>query len=363
MTTSIIQLIVLLMASGCKAQRQRQIWAWASGSLFRDEGIQQLYNSSWHSVIDGIQAWCGCGFSDTGILFNETSWNSCVPLIEAAKDSGSKFQIVISGAVPEAAIRDPTPFINDAIAWARLHPEIDGFSIDDERDCAPRSTVSELEGWVAFHDVFAEALRSHGLHVTSAVQAMFGVQNEANNEPCLFPPYGDKQRLPSDYDFVQRVPDLMSDSSIQKWLIMDTYYYSTGHFLTTLDWHTQHISNDKLAVGMSNLINYRDHWTIDELQARFYAIDKSGIEWINIFILPANDDFLPFLKRWKSFCQGCGKQPTLGCYDFDVECAYDIDLPIAETQLRASLSDRTGNNIVSPDSPDVSGISVDDASA
>jgi hypothetical protein len=322
--------IVFLLASACNAQRQRQVWAWASGSQFRDEGIQQLHNSSWHSVIDGVQAWCGCEFTNTGLLFNQTSWNTCLPLIEAAKDAGSKFQIVISGVVPEAAIKDPTPFIDDAIEWARLHPELDGFSIDDERDCAPRSTVFELEGWVAFHDAFAEGLRSHGLHVTSAVQAMFGIQNEADNKPCLFPPYGDKQRLPSEYDFVRRVPDLMGRSSIQKWLIMDTYYYSTGHFLTTLDWHLKHVSNDKLAVGISNLINYRDHWTIDELQARFYAIDRSGIDWINIFMLPINDEFLPFLKRWKSFCQGCGKQPTLGCYDFDVECTDGGDLPIAE---------------------------------
>ena len=324
-------LLILCMAlCTCDAQRKRQVWAWASGGLNRDEGIEQLRNASWSSLIDGIQAWCGCGFLETGLAINQTGWDKCVPLIQAAKDSKTKFQIVIAGAVPLTAIDDPTPFINDALELASRHPQITGFSIDDERDCAPRSTVAELEGWVAFHDSFAEALRSHGLHVTSAVQAMFGIQNEFDNKPCLFPPYGNKQRLPSYYKFVPRVPDLMSSSSIQKWLVMDTYYYSTGHFLTTLDWHTKHVANKMLAVGMSNLINYRDRWTVDELQARFYAIDKSGVDWINLFMLPVNDDFLPFLKRWKTFCQGCGLQSTLGCYDFDVECTDDNYAPLVE---------------------------------
>jgi hypothetical protein len=330
MRTLPLLIILCIALCSCDAQRKRQVWAWASGGLNRDEGIVQLRNSSWSSIIDGIQAWCGCGFLETGLAINQTGWDMCTPLIQAAKDSKTKVQIVIVGAVPQTAIDDPTPFINDAIALARRHPEIMGFSIDDERDCAPRSTVAELEGWVAFHDSFAEGLRSHGLQVTSAVQAMFGIQNEIDNKPCLFPPYGNKQRLPSNYEFVPRVPDLMSSSSIQKWLIMDTYYYSTGHFLTTLDWHTKHVAKEMIAVGISNLINYRDRWTVDELQARFYAIDRSGVDWINVFMLPVNDDFLPFLKRWKTFCRGCGLQSTLGCYDFDVECTYDNYAPMVE---------------------------------
>ena len=321
---------VCLVASICDARRQRQIWAWASGSQDRDEGIQQLYNTSWHGVIDGIQAWCGCEFRATGIIFNETEWELCVPLVASTRNAGAKFQIVVSGVVPNEAILDPNPFIRDAIDWAVLHPEIDGFSLDDERNCAPRSTVSELEGWVAFHDSFAEALQPYRLQVTSAVQAMFGIQNEADNNPCMFPPYNEKQKLPAEYDFVQRVPDLMSHSSILKWLVMDTYYYSTGHFLSTLDWHSRHVSIHVLAVGISNLINYRNHWTIDELQARFYAIDKSNIDWINVFMMPVNYEFLPFLQRWKSFCHGCGRQPTLGCYDFDLECNDGSAFPQAD---------------------------------
>jgi hypothetical protein len=316
----------------CKVQAgHRQVWAWATLlPEYRDKAIQQLTNSSWTSILDGIQAWCGCQFTDTGLFFNQTEWEDCLPLRQAAISSGLKFQLVIVGTVPRNAIRDPTPYIRDAIDLFHRHPDIDGFSIDDERDCAPRSTVNELEGWIAFHDAFAEGLSRHGLQITSAVQAMFGIQDhDVNNQPCLFPPYNEPIKLPAYYDFVPRVPELMSQSTIQKWLVMDTYYYSTGHFLTTLDWHTNHVANEILAVGMSNLINSRDCWTSDELQARFYAIHRSGVDWINIFILPVNDDFFHYLKRWKTQCRGCGKQPILGCFDLDVICDEE---PFAATQ-------------------------------
>jgi hypothetical protein len=323
-------LLLFLLASTCKAQSQRQVWAWASWNINGDETIRQLHNTSWSQVIDGIQAACGLRFTENGLALNHTIWAGCALLFRATQETNTKFQMWVAGDVPQTAIDDPTPFIKDALDFAHRYPQIDGFSFDDESHCAPRSTVAQLEGWMDFHNSFAEELSDHGLQVTSAVQAMFGIQNEDDNNPCLFEPYGTNSKLPSEYDFVPRVPELMSQSSIQKWLIMDTYYYSTGHFLTTLDWHTQHISNSMSGIGISNLINNRDQWSIDELQARFYAIDRSGADWINIFIMPANEQFLPFLRRWKTFCRGCGKQPILGCYDFDVECRDDSGSPLAE---------------------------------
>jgi hypothetical protein len=315
----------------------RQIWAWATLlPEYRDKAIQQLSNSSWTSILDGIQAWCGCQFTDTGLFFNQTRWEDCQPLRQAAKTSGLKFQLVIVGAVPQNAIENPTPYLRDAIDFFHRYPEIDGFSIDDERDCAPRSTVDELEGWIAFHNAFAEGLSHHGLHVTSAVQAMFGIQNDVDNHPCLYPPYNERIKLPANYDFIPRVPELMSMSTIQKWLVMDTYYYSTGHFLTTLDWHTHHVANEIIAIGMSNQINYRDNWTSDELQARFYALHRSAVDWINIFILPVNDEFFHYLKRWKTQCRGCGKQPILGCFDLDIICNVE---PLDTTSNLEKISD------------------------
>lgn len=313
----------------------RQVYAWASYKS-TDIVVQQLRNESWIDIIDGVQVWCNCKFTETGIILDSSTLSNCTAIMDAIHKNNGTFQLMIAGEVPEAAIQDPEPFIKDAIQIAQqVFPHIDGFSIDDERDCAPRSTLAELEEWVKFHNIFAESIMSEiGLQVTSAVQGMFGISDEADNNPCLYRPYDDQNRKPpSSYSFVPRVPELMNHASVQKWLIMDTYYYNTGHFLTTLDWHTYYISQHKLGIGMSNMIEYRDHFTVDELQARFYALDRSGIDWINIFILPINDNFLPFLKRWKNFCRGCGKQSILGCYDFDVKCDDDSNNYVTVEEL------------------------------
>jgi hypothetical protein len=50
------------------------------------------------------------------------------------------------------------------------------------------------------------------------------------------------------------------------------------------------------------------------LQAMF------GIQNVSYFCLPADDMFLPLLRRWKTRCSGCGVQSTLGCYDLTVPC-------------------------------------------
>lgn len=61
---------------------------------------------------------------------------------------------------------------------------IDGFSLDDERDCAHRAPVNEFAKWVNFHNVFARGLERHGLSLTPAVQAIFGIQNVAGDKAC-----------------------------------------------------------------------------------------------------------------------------------------------------------------------------------
>ena len=98
---------------------------------------------------------------------------------------------------------------------------------------------------------------------------------------------------------------------------MDTYYFTTARFLDALDWYVENVSNDQLGVAMMN----RDDITDDGLLTRFYAIhSKAKLDWINIFLLPANDMFLPYLRRWKSNCKGCGIQSRLGCFDLTVPC-------------------------------------------
>lgn len=299
---------------------KRTIMAWASG---RDAAavVAQLQNASWKGVFDGVQAFCGVSFhpDGSGLLVNETQWDECSALRETTRASPRiKFHLVLAGKVPDGA--NPQPVIDAAIEFATKY-KLDGYSLDDEYDCAPRSTLDRFERWMAYVNALAQGLQDAGLELSAAVQAMFGIQDVPYNPYCR--PNASAADCsqackdpPSSYPLEPRAVELMSKSSLDRWLEMDTYYFTTGRFLNALDWYVDSIPSDKLGVAMMN----RDDLTDDGLLARFHAIDKSGADWINIFMLPADDIFLPFLQRWKSHCAGCGVQSTLGCYDMTVPC-------------------------------------------
>jgi hypothetical protein len=291
----------------CHAQPSpsRQTWAWASGNLQAEETIQQLYNSTWSSIIDGIQVWCGVRFSDHGFEVNQSLWSGCQPILRAAKETKTKFQLIIAGSIPDTA--NVNTYIVQALAMHH-HLHVDGFSLDDERDCAPRSTTDQFESWTSWQSQFARGLERQNIPVTSAIQAVFAINNKPGNQPCA--------DNPSSYDLDSRVVSILQNATIQKWLVMDTYYFSTGRFLGALDWHVQNIPLKYLAIGLMNRTDLNEN----DLTARFHAIEKSGVDWINIFMMPIADQFLPFLQRWKHHCSGCGKQYILGCYDMTISC-------------------------------------------
>lgn len=302
---SLFLVLNLHLQHSVHAERPRQIWAWGTEHEI-DVQLKQLQNSTWSNLIDGVQFLCGLEITEAGFLLNRTVWEKCSALIPVARASNTKVQLWISGKLPDT--KDFAPFVEQAV---KLRDElgIDGFSLDDEFNCAPRATLTDFESWITFHNGLARGLEEHGITFTSAIQAVFAIQDGVpDNDPC--------QRAPSDYEFEPRVSDLLATATLQKWLVMDTYYFTTGRFLGALDWHVRNIPLDTLAIGMMN----RADLTENDLSARFYAIEKSGVDWINIFLLPIADEFLPFLQRWKSHCAGCGKQPILGCYDWLIEC-------------------------------------------
>lgn len=103
---------------------------------------------------------------------------------------------------------------------------------------------------------------------------------------------------------------------MDRWLEMDTYYFSTSRYLDALDWYVSAVSRDRLGIAVMN----REDISADGYVARFHALDKSGADWLNIFMLPASDAWLPYLHRWKTRCAGCPNAGTLSCYELAVEC-------------------------------------------
>ena len=103
-------------------------------------------------MFDGVQAFCGASFRSDGlgIEIDDTSWEKCKDLYQAVKDTGAEFHLVL-GNVPDAVVSNPQPAIDSAIKLAK-ELGLDGWSLDDEYDCAPRSTVDRFRNWARFLD-------------------------------------------------------------------------------------------------------------------------------------------------------------------------------------------------------------------
>ena len=94
------------------------------------------------------------------------------------------------------------------------------------------------------------------------------------------------------------------------------YYFGTSRYLDALDWYTNSVALDRLGVAVMN----RNDISEDGYLARFHALEKSGASWLNIFMLPASDAWLPYLRRWKTRCAGCPNAGLLSCYEPTAKC-------------------------------------------
>ena len=313
----------LLAASQATAQ-DRQVYAWATSGAAR-AAADQWTNSTWAGVFDGVQASCGVAFepNSSRLAVNESIFQECRPLLEAVHATGGQFHVWI-GAVPTNASGHALG-VEDAIASARAIADelgIDGFSMDDETDCAPRSTLGRFADWMGFVDAFADGLHAHAprLHLSAAVQAMFGIEDVAY-EPACEPPELPEcsqacSKAPWEYAPDARVAALMANSSLDRWLEMDTYYFGTSRFVDALDWYARAVPVDQLGAAVMN----RDDISQDGYVARFHALDRSGANWLNIFLLPAADAWLPWVRRWKTRCAACPNAGALSCYEPGLDC-------------------------------------------
>ena len=103
---------------------------------------------------------------------------------------------------------------------------------------------------------------------------------------------------------------------VDRFLEMDTYYFTLARYLNVLDWYIDSVPLDKLGVAVANrAVNPLANE--DEYLARVYALEKSGATWWNFFDLPIDKNWLEWAWRWKSRCSGC---PSMSCYELDVSC-------------------------------------------
>ena len=150
------------------------------------------------------------------------------------------------------------------------------------------------------------------VHVSVAVQALFGIEDTpyVHNSPCAVAPWK--------YKANPAVVKLMSTMKVDRFLEMDTYYFTLARYFNALDWYVEKVPQDKLGVAVANLdVNPSLTNKPDEYLARMYALHKSEANWFNFFDMPIDEGWLDHAKRWKNKCAGC---PNLACFEMDVPC-------------------------------------------
>ena len=308
-------LVVFLVSCAitcCKCKRE--VWGWTSSSV-ATETIAQLQNESWSGIMNGLYAFCGVSFqvnsnnsSSVSIAVDSEAYKNCTKIQSVCQSLNISFHVCLGG-IPQAAIDNPQQVIDSAIETAQKY-NWDGYNIDDETECAPRADLANFTNYVNFINTFSNALHSNNIIVTADVQALFGIENISyiQNYPCLYDPW--------EYPTNKKLVELLANSSIDRWIEMDTYYFTLSRYLDALDWYTKYIPIDKLGIGLEN----RDDIEIpDGYVSRFHALWDANVDLISIFILPISDNFLMYLRRWKTYCQNC-PQTTLSCFEPSVSC-------------------------------------------
>ena len=313
-----------LICSGCvDGRRDRTVMAWGSGT--NPAVVDQLRNETWNGVFDGVMA-SGCGVKTSvhGVTVNSTAMAACAPLRAELGRTGGEFHVWV-GAVPQEVLLSQelrAQFKASAVEQAARH-SIAGYSIDDESDCAPRSTLANFTLWVGFINELADELHKHDVQLTAAVQAMFGIQDVPYKPLCQPPALAACSqachKAPWEYAPNAKVSELMRMSSLDRWLEMDTYYFSTNRFYDTLDYYAGVFGGDRLSHLGVTVMNRKDV-SQEGVVARFHAFEKAQVDWLNIFDLPAADQWMPWVKRWKTRCADCPNHGVLSCYEPSVKC-------------------------------------------
>ena len=178
----------------------KRIMAWANPTTSEAGAEQIAVNKSWVGLFTGVMGFCGTDFASDGtIVLNETTYQGCSAVKKAVDSKAAEFHMCL-GTVPAAAIANPSVTVASAVAMAKQHGWA-GYNIDDESHTAPRGDIPDFKAWVRFINSFADGLHAHGLQLTADVQSV---------------------TIPWHYKPVPELSELLSNSSIDRWINMDT---------------------------------------------------------------------------------------------------------------------------------------------
>ena len=81
--------------------------------------------------------------------------------------------------------------------------------------------------------------------------------------------------------------------------------------LDALDFYVDRVPPEKLGIGMSSA---EPTPTVDGFVARFHALRSAGVREVDMFLLPVNESWMPWLRKWKNDCRGCPNGGALSCW-------------------------------------------------
>ena len=293
---------------------KRTIGAWLPVTTVNYENItEQLVNSSsWGGLLDVVQL-SGCGWKIVNdlMVINNTEWESqhCQKIIETLNNKNIDIHIWVGG-VSNQVVNSPELFIESVLTLVKNNNFVKGIHFDDETECAPRATLKNFTSWINFMNKFSDAMQKEDIKVSAAVQALFGIEDVpyVRNYPCIKEPWK--------YQTDKMLVSLIQNMKVDRFLEMDTYYFTLARYLNAIDWYNTNVPLDKLGVAVANsAVNPLPGK--DEYLARVYALEKSNVNWWNFFDLPIDDNWLEWAWRWKTRCSGC---PTMSCFELGVKC-------------------------------------------
>ena len=324
---------IFLLSAAVSAIRQphteqRGVGAWASASPANAaKTVAQLRNASWRGLFDRVQL-NGCGFgvnAATATLdVNSTEYNAhgCQAVLQACKETGVAVEMWVGG-VPEKVLDNRKKFIDSAVAVFTSYRDLAGLHFDEETECAPRATLANFTRWNTFINQLSDSLQPHGVDVSVAVQALFGIEDEpwVHDRPCL--------KAPWKYSTDPRLAALLRDSRLTgRWLEMDTYYFSLSRYLDALDWYRRFVPQRTLGVAVANR-DVNNLTSPDEYIARaqaWHAVTPP-LQWLQVFMMPIDDEWRKHLWRWKTNCRGCA---PMACFEMDQTCNHTATTPQPE---------------------------------
>eukprot|EP00316_Scyphosphaera_apsteinii_P001270 CAMPEP_0119306500 /NCGR_PEP_ID=MMETSP1333-20130426/7243_1 /TAXON_ID=418940 /ORGANISM="Scyphosphaera apsteinii, Strain RCC1455" /LENGTH=307 /DNA_ID=CAMNT_0007309817 /DNA_START=25 /DNA_END=945 /DNA_ORIENTATION=+ len=281
-----------------------RLMSWVPGEICYPENVrkwggmkavvQQLQENP--GLFTGVMGFCGHAFAPNGTLYtqNATRLACCngtldgASLYAEARRQGMELQPVVTLDDPVAAAANPDPYIESFAAAAKL-AGWSGLNIDWEGSPDPEGNLSNIIVYFRFMNAFADGLHRHGLRFSSDVQ---GVTHPWNYTP--------NAQL-----------DAILGGSRATLVAMDTYYYSTGRVLDALDFYSQRVSPERLGIGMSTREPTPNY---DGFVARFHALRSAGVREVDMFVMPLNVTWLPWLRKWKNGCRGCPYGGALSCW-------------------------------------------------